>query len=263
MNRYFNTDDWTAHPALRVLALAWVVAAAQSPDAAWAWSACLAIGLIASQWRMPAAEADAPPVALRELQATVPARRRTDSAAPHSIAKLKPKLPLLNAHQDSLPGLSTPEQLNDTREPWEQDLRARDLSLCVLYVGLDSFEPVTERYGQEAGDHVLTQIAKRLRHLARDEDRVMRLQGQEFALLLSCPSGEAVAFSRTMAARVAHEVRRPLGYRTVSNLHIGCSVGTAIWPQSSDTLEGVMRHAEESLASARSRQAPQPQDACA
>ena len=258
MNRHFNTDDWTEHPALRVLALVWVVAAAQSPDAAWAWSACLAIGLIASLWHLPTAEADAPPVALRELQAAVPARRRTDTAR-RGIAKLKPKLPLLNAHQDSLPSLSTAEQLSDTREPWEQDLRARDLSLCVLYVGLDSFEPVTERYGQEAGDHVLTQVAKRLRHLARDEDRVMRLQGHEFALLLSCPSAEAAAFSHAMAARVAHEVQRPLAYLTVSNLHIGCSVGSAIWPQNSDTLEGVMHHAEQSLAAARSRQTPQPQ----
>lgn len=262
MTRFSATGHWTTHPALRVLALAWVLLLAQSGGAAWAWALCLAIGLVASRF-IGRAEEPAPPaaVALRELPAAVPhtpARRRTDAAAPAKPAP-QPVIPLLKAHRDALTGLATPQHLGDTGEPWAQDLQARGLSLCVLHVGLDGFEPAIERYGQDAGDHVLQQAAKRLRHLARDEDRVMRFDGAEFVLLLSCPAVESLSFSRSMATRITTELQRPLAYRTVSNLHIGCSVGTAVWPLDGPTLDAVILHAAQALAAARSRRLPQAQ----
>lgn len=262
MTRFSATGHWTTHPALRVLALAWVLLLAQSGGAAWAWALCLAIGLVASRF-IGRAEEPAPPaaVALRELPAAAPktpARRRTDAVAPAKPVP-QPSIPLLKAHRDALTGLATPQHLGDTGEPWSQDLQARGLSLCVLHVGLNGFEPVIERYGQDAGDQVLQQVAKRLRHLARDEDRVMRFDGAEFVLLLSCPAAESQSFSRSMATRISSELQRPLSYRTVSNLHIGCSVGSAVWPLNGPTLDAVILHASQALAAERSRRRPQAQ----
>ncbi|MBC7995377.1 MAG: GGDEF domain-containing protein, partial [Rhizobacter sp.] len=199
-------------------------------------------------------------LALRDLPPPVQplARRRTD-ATPVAKQEPLPMVPLLKAHHDPLTGLVTPQHLGDTGEPWAQDLQTRGLSLCVLHVGLDSFDPVIERYGREAGDQVLQQVAKRLRHLARDEDRVMRFDGAEFVLLLSCPTTESPAFSRSMATRVTTELQRPLSYRTVSNLHVGCSVGTATWPLHGATLDEVIQHAAEELARARCRRTPSQQ----
>ncbi len=257
MTRFSAPGDWTTHPVLRVLVLAWVLALAQSGHAASAWALCLAVGLVASRFVARAEPALPAALALRELHAPVKplARRRTDAIA---AAKQEPApvVPLLKAHHDPLTGLVTPQHLGDTGQPWSQDLQTRGLSLCVLHVGLDAFEPVIERYGQEAGDQVLQQVAKRLRHLARDQDRVMRFDGAEFVLLLSCPTAESATFSRSMAARVSTELQRPLSYRTVSNLHVGCSVGTATWPQHGATLDEVILHAAEELARARSRRLP-------
>ncbi|GAB4564764.1 MAG: hypothetical protein Tsb007_34810 [Rhizobacter sp.] len=258
MTRFSASGDWTTHPALRVLALAWVLLLAQSGNAASAWALCLAIGLVASRF-VARAEPPLPAVlALRELPAPVQplARRRTDATPPAKRDHSQPVVPLLKAHHDPLTGLVTPQHLGDTGEPWAQDLQARGLSLCVLHVGLDGFDPVIERYGREAGDQVLQQVAKRLRHLARDEDRVMRFDGAEFVLLLSCPAAESAAFSRSMATRVTTELQRPLAYRTVSNLHVGCSVGAATWPLHGATLDIVIQHAAEELARARSRRLP-------
>ena len=257
MTRFSAPGDWTTHPALRVLALAWVLLLAQSGNAASAWALCLAIGLVASRFVARAEPPLPAALALRELPPPVQplARRRTDATPPAKQDPL-PAVPLLKAHHDPLTGLVTPQHLGDTGQPWAQDLQTRGLSLCVLHVGLDAFEPVIERYGREAGDQVLQQVAKRLRHLARDEDRVMRFDGAEFVLLLSCPSAEGAAFSRSMATRVTTELQRPLAYRTVSNLHIGCSVGTATWPLHGATLDVVIQHAAEELARARSRRLP-------
>ena len=264
MTRFSAPGDWTTHPALRVLALAWVLLLAQSGNAASAWAVCLAIGLVASRFTVR----DRPPLpaalALRDLPAAVqpPARRRTDAIPPAKQEAL-PVVPLLKAHHDPLTGLVTPQHLGDTGQPWAQDLQTRGLSLCVLHVGLDHFEPVIERYGSEAGDQVLQQVAKRLRHLARDEDRVMRFDGAEFVLLLSCPTAESAAFSRAMSTRVATELQRPLAYRTVSNLHVGCSVGVATWPLHGATLDVVIQHAAQELARARRRAMPARETAAA
>lgn len=185
-----------------------------------------------------------------------PFRNEARTDAPAVTRPAPAPLPVLKA-RDDLTGLTTPQELGDSGETWAHDLQARGLALCVLHVGLDGLEPVIERYGQDAGNQVLQQVARRLRQLARDEDRVMRFDGNEFVLLLACPGSESRSFAQSMAARIRSELQRPLAYRTLSKLEIGCSVGAAIWPLHGDTLEAVIRYAADALAAARSRPMPQ------
>jgi diguanylate cyclase (GGDEF)-like protein len=249
-------------PTMRVMVLAWAVAAAQTPIAAWTWLSCLALGLVTHRLGPRSAAPSAPPPAahraLRDISTPRPpaARRRTDAAGPTA----KPNLPVLAAHRDTLTGLSTLQQLRDDGTAWSDDLQARGLSLCVLHVGLDGLDAVIERYGRDAGDQLLRQVAKRLRQLAREEDRVMRFEGDEFVLLLASPHAECISFTRAMSARIKAELQRPLAYRTLSNLRIGCRVGSGIWPLHGHTLAAVLEHAAEMLASIRPRQA-EPLDA--
>jgi diguanylate cyclase (GGDEF)-like protein len=256
----------TPHPTVRVMVLAWAAAAAQTPMAAWAWLSCLALGLvthrIAPRGAASLSSTHPPPLSPSRAPRDTPnprppvARRRTDAAG----AAAKPSLPVLAAHRDTLTGLSTLQALQDDGTAWADDLHARGLSLCVLHVGLDGLEPLIQRYGRDAGDQLLRQVAKRLRHLAREEDRVMRFEGDEFVLLLACPNAECISFTRTMSARIKAELQRPLAYRTLSNLRIGCRVGSGIWPLHGHTLSAVLEHAAEMLASIRPRQA-EPLDA--
>lgn len=251
MNDLDNPATPNEPPAMRVMVLAWALAAAQTPIAAWAWLSCLALGLVAHRFG-PRAETTLPAhLALGDLPPPkrTPARRRTDVAG--RIAK--PPVPVLIAHRDTLTGLATLEQLRDEGPAWSQDLQARGLSLCVLHVGLDGLEPVIERYGRDAGDQLLRQVAKRLRQLARDDDRVMRFDGHEFLLVLACPTAECINFTRTLSARIKTELQRPLSYRTLSNLRIGCRVGSGVWPLHGTTLEAVLQHAADMLASIRPR----------
>lgn len=256
MHHLFTQKRLNERPAMRVLVLAWAAAAAQTPIAAWAWFSCLALGLAAARFGTKPAPPPPPNEALRDLKpaAPPPARRRTD--APAVTRPAPAPLPVLKA-RDDLTGLTTPQELGDSGETWAHDLQARGLALCVLHVGLDGLEPVIERYGQDAGNQVLQQVARRLRQLARDEDRVMRFDGNEFVLLLACPDSESRSFAQSMAARIRSELQRPLAYRTLSKLEIGCSVGAAIWPLHGDTLEAVIRYAADALAAARSRPMPQ------
>ncbi|HEY0820677.1 MAG TPA: GGDEF domain-containing protein [Rhizobacter sp.] len=253
------TDPATNAPTARLLArrprtspLAWAVAAAQAPFAAWAWFSCFALGLVG---RRPAARPEEARAA-RTLHSARPApvqptRRRTDAFGQPA----KPTVPLLTAHHDALTDLSALRALGEADTAWSDDLEQRGLRLCVLHVGLDRVAPIVERYGTDAGEQVLRQVARRLRQLVRDEDRVLRVEEHEFVLLLAAPHTECLAFTRSMSARIKSELQRPLSYRTLSTLQVGCSVGLAIWPMHGDSLDAVLRHAADMLASIRPRQA--------
>ncbi len=252
MQPLYSPQPLPERPALRVLLLAWCVAVSQTPLAALAWIAALALGLLV-MWRAlrdGGRQAPLPTVhALREdlpAPAQPPTRRRTDASS--SARQGPPLLPAARGLPDTDASLAAPQQIADTGEAWSHDLQARGLSLCVLHVGLEGVDAVVSRYGAEAGLEVLRQVGKRLRKLARDEDRVMRFDDHEFVLLLACPQAESLAFVRRMADRIKAELQRPVAWRTISHLDISGLVGSAVWPQHGQTLDAVLEHAAETLA---------------
>ncbi len=55
---------------------------------------------------------------------------------------------------------------------------------CLLYIDVDFFKQVNDRYGHRAGDAALAAVAGRLRDVCRASDAVGRIGGEEFAVLL-------------------------------------------------------------------------------
>lgn len=97
-------------------------------------------------------------------------------------------------------------------------------SLGVLYIDLDHFKPVNDRFGHAAGDDVLRQLATRLQSVIRPTDAAARLGGDEFAIAMTGLRGpgdaEAVAHKVVTLAQQVFE----LGNKVVK---IGASVGIA------------------------------------
>jgi diguanylate cyclase (GGDEF)-like protein len=93
---------------------------------------------------------------------------------------------------------------------------------AVLYVDLDGFKALNDRYGHAAGDAVLTQVAQVLCAQVRDSDTVGRLGGDEFGIILNHVSAaeaarkagalaEAIGGSPATVAGVAHRVAASIG----------------------------------------------------
>jgi diguanylate cyclase (GGDEF)-like protein/PAS domain S-box-containing protein len=78
--------------------------------------------------------------------------------------------------------------------------RKRD-GTAVVFLDLDRFKTVNDRFGHAAGDRLLVAAADRLRSALRDCDRVGRLGGDEF--LVVCPRVKNAAQARTIAGRIA------------------------------------------------------------
>ena len=117
----------------------------------------------------------------------------------------------------------------------------------VLYVDLDGFKPVNDRFGHGAGDEVLRTVARRLAAAVRAEDLVARMGGDEFAIL--CP-GTDTAGLEVLAERVTRVVGEPIGLG-VGTVSVGASVGVASSPPGACSVDGLVDAADQALYSAK------------
>jgi diguanylate cyclase (GGDEF)-like protein len=79
-------------------------------------------------------------------------------------------------------------------------------SAAVLYLDLDGFKQVNDRFGHPAGDAALVRVAELLVAHVRESDLVARLGGDEFAVLLLQVDAEAAAAkARALAEAIAAE----------------------------------------------------------
>lgn len=100
-----------------------------------------------------------------------------------------------------------------------------DEQVALVYVDIDDFTMINERYGHHVGDAALLEVSDRLRALTRDGDSAARIGGDEFLLLLT---GLARTWdAETFAERLADMLARPLTIDDVS-LCLTASTGIAL-----------------------------------
>jgi diguanylate cyclase (GGDEF)-like protein len=114
-----------------------------------------------------------------------------------------------------------------------------DRPLGLLFVDLDGFKPVNDRFGHEVGDAVLVAVAQRLRACVDEVGTVARLGGDEFAVLFENRRPlEVEVMSDQLLATLAEDL-----VVDSHTLNVGASAGLAFAGED-DTATGLVRKAD-------------------
>jgi diguanylate cyclase (GGDEF)-like protein len=129
-------------------------------------------------------------------------------------------------------------------------LERRSRAAAVLFLDLDRFKDVNDRFGHDAGDQLLLSVADRLRYLVRPGDTVARFGGDEFMLLCDDISSEEDAIA--VADRLGAELELPFEIGEVE-VTVGASIGIAMADDRSRSPEALVREADRGMYAAKRR----------
>ena len=163
---------------------------------------------------------------------------------------------LREALTDPLTGLSNRTLLIDRLEQALAKREGERGSVAVLYFDVDRFKAINDSLGHEGGDHLLVEVAERLRGILRPSDTVARFGGDEFVLIARDLPGEAAAVA--VASRVAAAFAEPFvlcGQPQLVSVSIGLTVADGRRASADDLLreaDAAMYRPSARVATARS-----------
>lgn len=156
-------------------------------------------------------------------------------------------------YYDPLTGL--PNRLSLTEQVTRALRRAdHDRESCaLLYLDLQRFQKINDALGRDAGDLLLKSATSRIEESVRpgdvlgDNGIIARVGGDEFALFL--PWVRSAEDARRIAKRVMASFERPF-LLDRQQIHLGCTVGIAFYPDDSREASELLTHAEIAMTHA-------------
>lgn len=116
--------------------------------------------------------------------------------------------------------------------------------LAVLFVDLDHFKDINDRWGHDAGDQLLVEVGQRLKACVRETDVVARLSSDEFVVVLTSLKNDAVVAPTT--TKVQEALRQPFDVG-VHKVYTACTIGVSIYPRHGDDPRVLLKHADNAM----------------
>ncbi|MCG5513518.1 EAL domain-containing protein [Ectothiorhodospira shaposhnikovii] len=153
------------------------------------------------------------------------------------------------AHYDALTHLPNRVLLADRLYQAMSQAQRRGLHIAVVYLDLDGFKAINDRYGHSMGDRFLMALAGRMKESLRDGDTLSRLGGDEFvAVLLDLPAPEAGTPLLLRLLDAASRSVRIDGHV----LQVSASLGVAFYPQAEPIeADQLLRQADQAMYQAK------------
>jgi diguanylate cyclase (GGDEF)-like protein/PAS domain S-box-containing protein len=119
--------------------------------------------------------------------------------------------------------------------------------LALLILALDRFREITNTLGHHNGELIVRDLSARLGDALGDADRVARLRGDEFGVLL--PDADT-SFARQVGDRILSSLERPFMVQRLP-IEVSASIGMAVAPEHGTEAETLLRHADSAVQAAR------------
>ncbi|HBP5443796.1 TPA: diguanylate cyclase [Pseudomonas aeruginosa] len=152
------------------------------------------------------------------------------------------------AYRDPLTGLGNRKAFDE--QLGQALLRAGSggSELALLYLDLDRFKEVNDRFGHDIGDALLRTVAERVRSTLRQPDKAYRLGGDEFAVLLEDSQENN---PQRLAERLLAALVQPIALNGERIDFVTPSIGIALYPRHAGDAEGLVRAADSAMYQAK------------
>lgn len=150
--------------------------------------------------------------------------------------------------RDPLTGLNNRKAFAEQLTGGLQRAQQQGGTLALLYLDLDRFKEVNDGFGHDIGDALLIAIAERLRNTLRQPDRLYRLGGDEFTLLM--PNGDLEG-AQKLAERILAALTSPFELNGKRIDFISPSIGIALYPQHAQEAEALIKAADSAMYQAK------------
>lgn len=148
------------------------------------------------------------------------------------------------AHHDALTGLPNRVLLYDRINQVINDAKRYNHKAAILYIDLDGFKPVNDRYGHATGDILLNELTGRLKKLIRESDTIARIGGDEFAVIIrNIKTNNDAAL---IASKILDSIKIPFIIEN-KECKVTASIGISICPDDGNNAEDLIKFADKAM----------------
>lgn len=181
-------------------------------------------------------------VGLGEIDTPIEVQRRDEiGELAHNFHRMRHSL-----FTDPLTGASNRSALQHILATLTRDGAA---PFALLFVDLNRFKPLNDRWGHDNGDLALAEVTLRLRNLLHPDDVLARLGGDEFVILLRGVSEEEKV--QAVRLKIDHALQQPLsslqGVPAGEQVSVGASVGQALFPRDAQDAQTLLKMADQDM----------------
>ena len=148
------------------------------------------------------------------------------------------------AYFDHLTGLANRSYYQQRMEDIIKSATQKKAQFALMFIDLDSFKSINDRFGHHIGDVFLQEIANRLKQIAREIDFIVRLGGDEFCIILNNIIDEASVAE--IAKRCLQKINQPLSLSN-QQLQPKASIGIAIFPKDGTSEAELLKAADTAM----------------
>ncbi len=152
------------------------------------------------------------------------------------------------ANYDALTGLANRRNFMTTTEKYIEDAKRENKEFALMFIDLDHFKIINDKYGHQTGDEFLIISSKKIISTIKSSDVASRLGGDEFVLLLKDIDKEQI---ENIAKRILEKLSEP----TIINGNTciaGASIGISIYPKHGNTLDELISKSDDAMYKVKS-----------